>query len=343
MGTLAALLPRRTRAWLRRKNSREPPLAGPSDIRWCYRLLLGREPDAHGYRAYAALITDHAVPRADLVSFFISSPEFRERLESQFGGVGGRAPAGTDIDGLRIYVDPEDRAIGSFLRTNANYESDVTELVRSRLRPGDCFVDVGASFGYFTALASSIVGPSGKVIAIEPGPQNQTLLLLNARLNGAVDAEIHQTALSDEPGLFKYGRSGANGTISEFDGDPSHIGSYDLVRAATLDQIVNGDRVDMIKIDVEGAEGRVLRGAKETLRDQQPLLVFEFSPPSLKIRSGISGEGLLGMLHQEFGYSLDLVRADPSMNQARSPLDILEAFEASEGDHVEVVAWVQER
>jgi FkbM family methyltransferase len=342
-GALAGMLPRRTRAWLRRKNAREPVLAGPSDIRWCYRLLLGREQDRRGFSAYAALITDHAVPRADLVSFFISSPEFRDRLEDEFGGGGRRAPAETHIGGLKIYLDPEDRAIGAFLGTNANYESDVTELIRRRLLPGDCFVDVGASFGYFTALASSVVGPSGRVIAIEPGPQNQTLLLLNARLNGLPSAEIHQTAVSDGVGLVKYGRSGSNGTITEFDGDASHIGSYELVRSTTLDCILKGDRVDMMKIDVEGAEGRVLRGARDTLRDQKPILVFEFSPPSLRIRSGISGEELLRMLDQEFGYSFDLVRPDSLTTRPRSPQDIVQAFEDSEGDHVEVVAWVRER
>jgi FkbM family methyltransferase len=305
-------------------------------------LLLGREPDARGYRAYASLIADHAVPRADLVSFFVSSPEFRERLEVQFGGIGGHAPAETNIGGLKIYLDPEDSAIGAFLQTNASYESDVSELIRSRLRQGDCFVDVGASFGYFTALASSVVGPSGRVIAIEPGPQNQTLLLLNTRLNGAVDVEIHQAALSDEGGLLRYGRSGANGTISDWDEDPSHIGSYDIVRATTLDHILHGDRVDMIKIDVEGAEGRVLRGAEDALRAHKPILVFEFSPPSLRIRSGVSGEDVLNVLHNEFGYSFDLVRADSSTNRPQTPQDILRAFEASDGDHVEVVAWVQE-
>jgi hypothetical protein len=98
----------------------------------------------------------------------------------------------------------------------------------------------------------------------------------------------------------------------------------------------------MIKIDVEGAEGRVLRGAEGTLRDHTPLLIFEFSPPSLRIRSGIRGEELLTMLHEEFGYSFDLVRSEPLTNRPHSPQDIVRAFEDSDGDHVEVVAWVQD-
>jgi FkbM family methyltransferase len=320
-------------------NTREPKLAGPADVRWCYRLLLGREPDRHGQRGFLSLITDNAVSRRDLVSFFLSSPEFRTRLDTAYAGA-GRTPVATPVDDLTIFVDPDDGAIGSFLRRSGTYEPDVTAVVRHHLRPGQCFVDVGASFGYFSALAGSIVGAGGRVIAVEPGPQNQSLLLLNLAANDVLTAEVHQAALSDEPGVFKYGRSGANGTISPFDGDPAHVGNYDLVQATTLDRLVSGAPVDMMKIDVEGAEGRVLRGATTTLRERSPLLVFEFSPPSLEITSDMSGAELLELL-AGMGYALDLVSADPTVRSSRSAEEILDRFDASEGEHIDLVAWAR--
>ncbi|MGO8873704.1 MAG: FkbM family methyltransferase [Acidimicrobiales bacterium] len=334
---LAPLLPPRARAWARRRNTRDPKLAGPADVRWCYRLLLGREPDEHGERGFLALVTDHAVARDDLVSFFVSSPEFRSRLDTAHRGA-GRTPVGTAVDDLTIYVDPDDGAIGSFLRRTGTYEPDVTAAVRHHLRPGDCFVDVGASFGYFSALAGTIVGPTGRVVAVEPGPQNQSLLLLNLAANGVLTAEVHQAALSDAEGVFRYGRSGANGTILPFDGDPTHVGSYDLVRATTLDRLVGSAPVDMVKIDVEGAEGRVLRGAGALLGDRAPLLVFEFSPPSLEVTSEMSGGELLELLRRH-GYSFDIVGHDPARRTAKAVGEILAAFDATEGEHIDLIAW----
>ena len=287
--------PARVSAAIRRARQRRPRLAGPTDIRWCYRLLLGREPEAHGYRGYLHLVTNNAVTRDELVSFFVSSSEFRNRLVEAYGSTQG-TPIGTKIGELTIYVDPDDTAIGSSLRKSGVYEPEVTKTVRKYLKRGDCFVDCGASFGYFSALAGSIVGEEGSVISFEPGPQNQSLLLLNLISNGILTGEVHQVALSDNVGVYRYGGTGANGSISPFDGDPNHLGSYDLVRSTTLDNIVGSRTIDMMKVDVEGAEGRVFRGSEQTLKRCGPVLIFEFSPPSLVVTSAMGGDELLQVL-----------------------------------------------
>jgi FkbM family methyltransferase len=324
-------------AALRRIRQRTPPLAGPADVRWCYRLLLGREAETHGRRGYVDLVTDNAVSRDELVSFFVSSSEFRDRLSEKFGHTEG-VPMATSIDGLTIYFDSDDTAIGSFLRRNGYYEPEVTAAVRRYLKKGDCFVDCGASFGYFSVLAGSIVGTEGTVILFEPGPQNQSLLLLNLTANGMHTAEVHQVALSDEAGIWRYGRSGANGSISSFDGDPAHLGGYDLVRSTTLDRLVGQRKIDMMKVDVEGAEGRVFRGAEETLKRCGPTLVFEFSPPSLAVTSGMDGEELLRYLNG-LGYSVDIVGPDLDIPRPRSGTEIVSVFDDSPGDHLDLIAW----
>jgi FkbM family methyltransferase len=325
------------KAAMRRTLQRNPPLAGPADVRWCYRLLLGREPEPHGLHGYVHLVTNNAVTRDELVSFFVSSPEFRDRLINTHGNTDG-APIGTAIGDLTIYVDPDDTAIGSSLRKSASYEPEVTATVRKYLKNGDCFVDCGASFGYFSALAGSIVGDEGSVISFEPGPQNQSLLLLNLVANGILTGEVHQVALSDNVGILRYGGTGANGSISPFDGDPNHLGTYHLVRSTTMDNIVGSRRVDMMKIDVEGAEGRVLRGAEQTLKRSSPILVFEFSPPSLAVTSGMSGEELLQFLGA-LGYSIDVIDSNIDTRTARTPAQILSRFDDTASDHIDLIAW----
>jgi FkbM family methyltransferase len=324
-------------AFVRRLRQRRPPLAGPSDVRWCYRLLLGREPEAHGSRGYVDLITNNAVTRDELVGFFVSSPEFRGRLSQTYGYAEG-APVATSVGDLTIYVDPGDTAIGSFLRKSGTYEPEVTKVIRHYLRPGHCFVDCGASFGFFSSLAGTIVGPQGTVISCEPGPQNQSLLLLNLMVNGITTAEVHQVALSDRPGILRYGRSGANGTIADFDGDPQQVGTYDLVRSVTLDSIIGQRKVDMMKIDVEGAEGRVFRGAEQLLGRCRPTLVFEFSPPSLEVTSEMSGEDLLQFL-MGTGYSLDVIDGSPQEFRRRTAAELISRFDDDSGDHLDLVAW----
>lgn len=324
-------------SFVRRHRQRITPLAGPADVRWCYRLLLGREPDAHGLRGYRDLIAHNAVTRDELVGYFISSPEFRGRLNHAYGNREG-APVGTPVGELTIYVDPDDSVIGSFLRKSGTYEPDVTNVIRRHLKRGQTFVDCGASFGYFSSLAGSIVGSEGVVISLEPGPQNQSLLLLNLITNGVTTAEVHQVAISDRPGILRYGRSGGNGTVLEFDGDPGQIGRYDLVRAVTLDSIVGTRRIDMMKVDVEGAEGRVFRGATETLSRCTPILVFEFSPPSLEATSEMSGEELLRHL-EGLGYSIDVIDRRGEDLQRRSVAELLSRFDDESGDHIDLVAW----
>jgi FkbM family methyltransferase len=282
-------------------------------------------------------VTDHRVPREQLVGMFVSSPECRNRLIEALDADEG-APVATSVDDLTIYVDPNDHVIGEFLRQQGAYEPDVTAAVRRYLSPGACFVDVGAAFGYYSVVAGRCVGSGGTVIAIEPGPQNQRLLLLNLQANAVETAEVHQVALSDEPAIWRYGRSGANGQITPFDGDPRSLGSYDLVRATTLDRLVGERAVEVMKIDVEGAEGRVLRGGEATLKRSMPVVLFEFSPPSLEATSGMAGGELLGFLGS-LGYNVDFTEGHLATATPRSSDEIMEAFDDYAGDHLDLIAW----
>lgn len=313
-----------------------PALATPADLRASYRLLLGREPDPRGQLEFLSLI-ELGITRDELVRHFMSSPEFRQRRLGD-DRRSEEAPTTVAIDDLVFHLDPADFAIGPHLSRQGNYEPEVLAVLRRHLEAGDTFVDVGASFGYFATQIGRHVGRNGTVIAFEPGPQNLSLLLLNLSANGVVGAEVHQMALSDKPGVFAYSRSGANGVVSIFGGDPRELINHDLVPASTLDRELAGRPVNAIKIDVEGAEGLVLFGGRSTLESNAPTIVFEFSPPALESVSKMGGRDVLGLLI-ELGYSIDVIGGPDAGPANKSAQQVMDRYEGAPEGHLNLVAW----
>jgi FkbM family methyltransferase len=312
--------------------------ASARDVRACYRLLLGREPDERGLCGHIHKIASRPTPVDELVTNFVSSPEFRHRLQRTFSFTTG-TPEPVDLHaGFRLYVRPDDVEVGEALRTGRAYEEHVTRRLTDLLSPGSVFVDVGASIGYYTVLAGRLVGPSGRVISCEPGPQNHSVLLLNILINNLKNVELCPLAVSDGPGVLFYSRSGGNGVIDEYDGDPQSLGVGDLVEAKALDRLIDPDvRVDVLKVDVEGAEGQVLRGAEKTLRRCSPTIFFEFSPPALEVRSGMDGNEMLSLL-AALGYCFEILMPDGAGIPVSSPKDVLRIFNENTNDHLDVMA-----
>jgi FkbM family methyltransferase len=312
--------------------------ASAQDVRACYRLLLGREPDEPAFSGHVHKIASRPTPVDELVTNFMSSPEFRNRLQRTFAFTTG-APEPVDLHaGFRLFVRPDDVEVGEELRTARSYEPHVTRRLTDCLSPGSVFVDVGASLGFYTVLAGRLVGPSGRVISCEPGPQNQSMLLLNIQTNDLKNVELFPIAISDGPGILFYSRSGGNGIISEYNGDPRSLEVGDLVEARSLDRIIDCDeRVDVMKVDVEGAEGQVIRGAEKTLRRCSPTLFFEFAPPALEVRSGMSGLEMLSLL-AGLGYRFEIMMPDRESIDGPSPNDVLRIFKEQTGDHLDIMA-----
>lgn len=148
---------------------------------------------------------------------------------------------------------------GSFLR--GVYEARLSELVASTLRPGDVFWDVGAHFGWYTLLGSSAVGPQGRVYAFEPAQGNLWYLHHHLAWNRCTNVEVRPVALGGEAGERAFGGRGTgSGRLGRGSG---------RVPVQTLDELVRSGACrapTYLKIDVQGAEAEVLRGAAETLR-----------------------------------------------------------------------------
>ncbi len=313
--------------------------ATEADLAACYRLLLGRAPDQAGYMAYRNLIRKARLPVDQLVRYFLLSTEFRRRLDIEYRWVNEEALEPVDLKlGYRIYVRSDDREVGGYIRDHAAYEPHVTSELTACLRPGDVFVDVGASLGYYTVLAGRLVGADGLVVACEPGPQNQNVLLANVCSNRLLNVDVHQTAVSDQSGFVLYSQANSNGSIAPFEGDVGSLSTFDLVQTRPLDSLLKGLKsVNVIKVDVEGAEGLVFRGAALTLRKHRPVLFFEFSPPALSSVSRMDGRDVLGALEM-LGYSFRLL--DPT-GVSKEPLTtpgVLAAASKSAVDHIDLRA-----
>jgi FkbM family methyltransferase len=280
--------------------------ADETDLAYCYRLILGRSPDPDGWRHYRSLIARGDLSVQQLVLSFLSSEEYRQRDLTQ----GGSEVTLARIGELELYVPAGDAAIGSRMLRRGAYQPHLTGLLRKVLAPGMTFVDVGANIGYFSLLAARLVGETGAVVAIEPGERNGVLLHGSVVRNRLRNVTLHPYAVSDRRETLVYLPQGSNGTVAGLAGAGEVPPGARLVPATTLDDLVAGlDRVDVVKIDVEGAEGRVLRGAAATVARHRPLVVSEFSPLLLEAVSGVAGDAYLSHL-LERGYELSVVDPD---------------------------------
>lgn len=180
-------------------------------------------------------------------------------------------------NGDRLYLDLREKmCLGIFFNQGQPHERGTEALLDYVLKPGQTFIDVGANVGFYARTASSLVGGSGHVHAFEPLPAAYRLLRMNTReLNNVT---VHQEALSDCEGIGEFFVRDHGDTSSLiFDG----VGHAIQVTLTTLDKKLAQDetefsKADFIKIDVEGAELKVLRGAIETIQLSQAIVYFEF-------------------------------------------------------------------
>jgi FkbM family methyltransferase len=170
------------------------------------------------------------------------------------------------------------------------YEPHVLSWLREWLQPGDTFWDIGANFGFTALPAARIVGTSGRVIAVEPSPSNLTWLKRHIALNQCdnivtvVEAAIcEQNSGSVTFSLLNDGRSASNSLMfsSTVNGESPEVTRQISVPAKSLDGLLaeQGRAPKLVKIDVEGAELIVIKGATQLLSsDKAPILLLAVHP-----------------------------------------------------------------
>lgn len=233
-----------------------------------------------------------------------------------------------EVEGSKMYGDPRDQVITPWLKKGV-WEPLETALFRSEIGEGDVVVDVGANVGYYTLIAAHKVGKTGKVWAFEPDPDAFELLRRNVQLNGYDNVQLVPKALGAKPGTLKLFRHPTNrGDHRIYDpGDQREVVN---VEVTTLDQYFGAteQRVDLIKIDTQGAECAILAGAGQTLqRHDDVRLIMEYTPQFIRqmgsdpatCLSGLDGLGFTFYEILEFAEKKGVVKTDLATLKTRYP------------------------
>ncbi len=194
-----------------------------------------------------------------------------------------------EVNGYKLYVDNNKYdCVAQQLIMNGAYEPYTTSVFQKILKPGMTVIDIGANIGYFTLLSARIVGENGKVFAFEPLPQNYKVLSKNISTNNFKNVSAFQKAVSNSAGMLElYFNAKETGTPSLV-GKSSSLSMHVSVETVTIDDFLKDQlgKVDLIKIDVEGAEMMVLSGMLGIIKSSPSArIICEFCPDVLT-RSG---------------------------------------------------------
>jgi FkbM family methyltransferase len=167
----------------------------------------------------------------------------------------------------------------------ANYEPASVRLLKAAIEPGDVVLDVGANIGFFSTLFSRWVGEAGRVISIEPEPENLTLLRRNVDDNLCHNVTICVCAVGASRGIAHFSVDEATGSTGHLGETPtageSAVGTGKVriipIDVETLDDLVADYSVkpNVIKMDIEGGEAQALEGASRTIAECRPVVVSE--------------------------------------------------------------------
>ncbi|MEX2628218.1 MAG: FkbM family methyltransferase, partial [Ilumatobacteraceae bacterium] len=240
-------------------------------------------------------------------------PDDLERLEVP---VPGHEPA-------VLVLDRADASVSVQVRADGHYEPYLSAVLDDLLGSGDVFVDVGANVGYHTVRAARSVGTDGRVIAVEANPENARLLALSVAENGFEHVDVWPFALGAHLGHVHFGvHIGSNGGFAPDDREAMASGRGTVAPVVPLDAL-GLERVDVMKIDVEGAEPIVLEGALATIERCRPAVVMELSCEMTRRVGGIEPDDHLRRLTDR-GYRLHLIdRAGGPPIEFESPAALL--------------------
>ncbi|MDR1375690.1 MAG: FkbM family methyltransferase [Holosporaceae bacterium] len=244
------------------------------------------------------------------------------------------------IDGLKLKIYPGNEIFRAIF-VRGIYDPNLLVVVNALLQKGSVFIDVGANMGCFSLLASKVVGKEGKIFALEPSSRDFNRLVDNVKINH-LQRIIHplRLAVSGKVGPVKLSvaceeRSALN-TIGEFSFSGVEKVDMEDVNSTTIDKFMQGkrlNRLDVLKLDIEGSEVEALRGAANTIERWRPAIVLGINPATLKA-CGSSIEKLQEIL-KKFKYKIYKI--------SEVPIFALEEVSDMSKAHVKVVFCLPER
>jgi FkbM family methyltransferase len=222
------------------------------------------------------------------------------------------------IDGHKMWLDDKD-SLG-LSSNNGIFEPQEIELVKQHVSLGDTVLDIGANIGYYTLIFAKLVGEHGKVFAFEPDPTNFALLKKNVEINGYSNVILVPKAVSNENKKAKLYLCEQNQGMHRVYNSVFCNDSIDI-EFLRLDDYFQDDKINFIKIDIEGAEYAAIQGMQNLLnRNREAKLLTEFSPAA-SLENGIDSTDYLKILVDlgfniySVGENIELVNIDKLYEQ----------------------------
>ncbi|MGN6521365.1 MAG: FkbM family methyltransferase, partial [Dokdonella sp.] len=285
----------------------------------------------------------HALAEQRVQALLAAQPHLRllEAIDDGAAGAGWRGrrwlvvndappPVLAQCAGHPLYVDPRDAHIGAPLLAGVAHDPHLLAVLRERLREGDVVVDVGANIGSIALPAAALVGPRGRVVAVEPIAANRVLLARSAQYAGFRHVDVVAAAAADRDGeiVLRTHPSTSNSATPPASGERLNAPDGGSVRvpARALDGLLAGlSRLDLVKIDVEGMEPLVLRGMANLLRRFRPAVLAEFHPWAIERATGTSPEECLAALFALHEAAV-IVHRDGTRERCADPAAVMAAW-----------------
>jgi FkbM family methyltransferase len=245
-----------------------------------YNLLFGRDPEPAGLKHWSSALED-GLPRTEFLRAMLASEEFRQRMPAEEALTKHRdVDLIIPIQNRQFRVPASDTSLVPHLLAHRCWEPHVLNWLTRTLHPSHVFVDVGANIGYFTVLCAPLVA---RLVAFEPASISYEYCKANVALNGLTNVDLRPFGLWHEDSTLTIRRDASSlmtAAVAAGNG-----GTVETIRAVSLDGLIRRGlempRLDVIKMDIEGAELCALRGMTDTLARCRPAIVMELNRPAL--------------------------------------------------------------
>ncbi len=316
--------------WLKPWKGDFNSLASEEDIRNCFRLILGRKPNKEEWPGHSSFAGSKL---EDVVRGYLNSLEFKSRKLLNYDQ---NIINYLTIFGFNIYLNSKDPLIGKPISLGVVYEENVTSFFQKHLKQNMTLLDIGANIGWYSLLTAKLLNDNCTIYAFEPFASNTKLLLASKLKNNFKSIKVIQAAAGNEFGTASFGASGSNGQCRELDVEVDTILVTDTVNMVKVDDIVK-EKVDLIKIDIEGAEYNALKGSINTIKNSLPTIFSEFTPTAMPSVCGITWDNYLKFIIN-LGYNIsvinkELIHCDQDINK------VYKIFKKEGKDHLDLIFY----
>jgi FkbM family methyltransferase len=290
-----------------------------------------------------AVFEMHSLPESDLHALLTRHPSVRllRALDDGSAGPGWRGrrwmvandapmPGRIDCEGYVLYAYPHDVHIGLPLLKGFEHEPHVAAVLRERLRKDGVVLDIGANIGVMTMLAASLVGLSGRVLAVEPIPANRALLARSAQASRFDQVGIIAGAAGDRAGVLtlRTHPSTSNSARPSAAGERLRAAEGTTLQVPMVvldDALPELDRLDLVKIDIQGMEPLAMRGLERTVKRFRPVIVTEFHPWAIERAAGTNPVDYLRWLRQWYP-AMTILNRDGARERHTEPEAVMAAW-----------------